>query len=46
MLWVTSIINQECGIYQQAKDKGYLLNNGKLVHWWHGKGSFLDFFNP
>jgi alpha-glucosidase (family GH31 glycosyl hydrolase) len=22
------------------------LNKGKLVHWWHGDGAFVDFFNP
>ena len=44
--WVTSMINNDSNIFQYAKDKGYLLNNGQLVHWWHGEGAFLDYFNP
>ena len=46
MLWATSLINDNCPNFNQAKEKGYLLNNGKTIKWWHGNGTFLDFFNP
>jgi len=23
-----------------------MLNNGKTIKWWHGKGGFLDYTNP
>jgi alpha-glucosidase (family GH31 glycosyl hydrolase) len=44
--WATSIINNDSNIFQYAKDKGYLLNKGQLVHWWRGDGAFLDYYNP
>lgn len=46
ILWVTSMINNDTNIYEEAKKNNYLLNNGKLAKWWHGHGGFLDYFNP
>jgi alpha-glucosidase (family GH31 glycosyl hydrolase) len=44
--WATSIINTECAEYEVGKKNGYFLNKGKTIKWWHGRGSFIDFFNP
>lgn len=43
--WVTSVINSESSNYQEAKEKGYLLNEGQPIKWWHGHGAFLDYRN-
>jgi len=32
--------------YVYAKEKGYLLSNGKTVKWWGGEGALLDYTNP
>lgn len=34
--WVTSMVNKESSNYVEAKEKGYLLNEGQLAKWWHG----------
>ncbi len=44
--WATSMINTDSSNYEQGFQKGYYLNKGKTVKWWHGKGSFLDYTNP
>ena len=41
---VSSQIDSE--FYQEGKDKNYYLNHGKVLKWWHGKGSLLDYTNP
>lgn len=56
VLWVTVMLNEENpggekepktnNIYLEAKEKGYLINNGETFKWWKGKGAFLDFTNP
>lgn len=46
ILWATSLVNQEASNYQEAKQKGFLLNDGRLVKWWHGEGAFLDYTVP
>jgi len=46
ILWTTSMINVESDNYQYAKERGYLLSNGKTVNWWLGDGAFLDYTNP
>jgi len=40
------VINKECPEYSEGVSKGYFLNGGKTIHWWHGEGAFIDFFNP
>ena len=46
MIWATSVINEEASNFQEAKDKGYFLSNGKTAKWWGGKGAFIDYDNP
>ena len=46
MMWATSVINEDASNFQEAKDKGYFLSNGKTVKWWAGKGAFIDYDNP
>lgn len=43
--WATSIINNDTDNYRYAKEKGYLLNNGQAIKWWHGTGGFIDYRN-
>jgi alpha-glucosidase (family GH31 glycosyl hydrolase) len=56
ILWVTCMLNEENPpgekepktneIYREAKEKGYLINNGESFKWWKGKGAYLDYTNP
>lgn len=46
ILWVTSMYNTECPQYEYAKSKGYFLNSGAVLKWWHGQGSLIDYTNP
>jgi alpha-glucosidase (family GH31 glycosyl hydrolase) len=56
LLWMTCMINpneyrSDCpgsagDFYQEAKQKGYLCNNGRLQKWWKGRGGFIDYTNP
>ena len=41
--WVTSVVNNDSNTYQEGKQKGYFLNDGQVVKWWHGHGAFLDY---
>ena len=45
-LWVTCMINEDAPCFQEGKDKGYYLSNGKTVKWWSGQGAFIDYTNP
>ena len=45
-LWITSMINVETPQYAYARERNYLLNQGRTVEWWHGEGSFLDYTHP
>ena len=44
--WVTSVVNVDSSNYNEGKEKGYYLNSGSTVKWWHGHGSFIDYSNP
>ena len=46
MLWVTSAINNDTSLYKEGVEKGYFLNKGKVVKWWHGYGGMIDYYNP
>jgi len=46
MIWATSVVNETASNFQEAKDNGYFLSNGKTVKWWGGKGAFIDYTNP
>ncbi len=46
IMWATSVINDTASNFQEGKDKGYFLSNGKTVKWWGGKGAFIDYTNP
>lgn len=56
LVWVTAIINNEYNddprepkgrtLYEEAKAKGYLLNDGATYKWWKGRGAFIDATNP
>lgn len=44
--WITSTINNDSSNYQEAKQNGYMLNEGKLITWWRGHAGLLDYTNP
>jgi alpha-glucosidase (family GH31 glycosyl hydrolase) len=46
VFWITSTINNDSTNFNEGKQKGYFLNNGKLVSWWRGHGALLDYSNP
>lgn len=56
VLWMTCMINpneyksdcrgSETDFYQEARQKGYLCNDGRLQKWWKGRGGFIDYTNP
>ena len=39
------MINPDSSNFQEAKEKGYLLNKGYLMKWWHGSGALFDYTN-
>jgi alpha-glucosidase (family GH31 glycosyl hydrolase) len=51
-LWIVSGINVDVtDLYQYAADHDYFLKTSaesgpKVVSWWKGEGSFIDYFNP
>ena len=44
ILWMTSFINIDSPNFHYALMNGYLYN--KTLHWWHGDGCLLDYYNP
>lgn len=44
--WITSIIKNDSTTFHEAKQNGFLLNDGKLIKYDHGIGAFLDYTNP
>jgi hypothetical protein len=46
VLWATSFLNTDAPTFGYAKSKGYLLNGGKTIKWWHGEGGLIDYSNP
>lgn len=46
VMWATSVINKEAEIFEEAKENGYFLSDGKIVKWWAGEGAFIDYTNP
>ncbi|KAG2392367.1 hypothetical protein C9374_012619 [Naegleria lovaniensis] len=44
--WTTSVVDTDSPNYNEGKQKGYYLNDGETVKWWHGRGSFIDYSNP
>jgi alpha-glucosidase (family GH31 glycosyl hydrolase) len=36
--WATGMINPDSPNFEYAKQHKYLLNDGKLVKWWHDHG--------
>jgi hypothetical protein len=46
MMWTTCMVNEDAPNFQEGKDKGYYISNGRTVKWWNGRGAFLDYSNP
>jgi alpha-glucosidase (family GH31 glycosyl hydrolase) len=55
VLWMTSSVNhtskdtalpESRDWFEEAKAKGYLMNNGVDTRWWKGAGGFIDYRNP
>ena len=47
LVWASCMINETAGdIHTYAQDKGYFLNDGKVIKWWGGNGSMIDYTNP
>ena len=44
--WVTSMVNNDSSNFNEGKENGYFLNDGKLINWWHGNGALLDYSYP
>ena len=45
-LWATPVVNIDSPNYTEGLDNGYYINDGRLLKWWKGDGSFLDYTNP
>lgn len=45
-LWAVSMINENASTFAYARERGYLLSDGKTVPWWAGRGALLDYTNP
>ncbi len=46
ILWATSVMNDSSPLYEEGKELGYFLNEGKKVKWWAGESGFIDYTNP
>ena len=40
------MVNNDSSNFNEGKEKGYYLNDGKLIKWWHGSGALLDYSYP
>lgn len=46
MMWGTCMVNEDAPNFQEGKDKGYYVANGRTTKWWNGRGAFVDYTNP
>lgn len=55
VLWMTTMVDsyskdtkikESDDWFNNAKENGYLINDGKQISWWKGKGGFIDYTNP
>jgi alpha-glucosidase (family GH31 glycosyl hydrolase) len=52
ILWITGFINTDVQpLYNEAAGRGFFMTDEgstepKVISWWKGKGSLIDFFNP
>jgi alpha-D-xyloside xylohydrolase len=55
VLWMTTMVDsyskdtkikESDDWFNNAKESGYLVNDGKQISWWKGKGGFIDYTNP
>jgi len=46
ILWVTSMVDTDSSNFAEGLEKGYFLNEGETIKWWHGEGAFMDYTNP
>jgi hypothetical protein len=52
ILWATSMVDTDSSNYAECVSKGYFIRDGlnqttpDPLHWWHGDGVLMDYFNP
>ena len=39
-------VSDSQAFYEEARRKGYLIDNGSQIRWWRGKGGRIDYTNP
>jgi alpha-glucosidase (family GH31 glycosyl hydrolase) len=48
--WIVSVVNTDVSLWNMLDKNGWLIKNGigtsGVIKWWHGKGSFIDYFHP
>ena len=55
VLWMTCVVNEHSSDaavrdsqdwFQDAAERGYLIDNGRVFKWWKGRGGLIDYTNP
>jgi len=45
-LWGSCMVNTNAPNHAEGVEKGYFLNDGRVIRWWGGDGSMIDYTNP